>query len=41
MFLFAAKEKGFPISECIVIEDSKAGVISAKKGDFLSLWFRK
>ena len=34
IFLFAAKEMGFPINECIVIEDSKAGVISAKKGGF-------
>jgi HAD superfamily hydrolase (TIGR01509 family) len=41
IFLFAAKEKGFPINECIVIEGSTAGLISLKKGSFLSLWFRK
>ena len=34
IFLFAASEMGFPINECIVIEDSKAGVISAIKGGF-------
>ena len=25
---------GYEINECIVIEDSKAGIISAKKGGF-------
>ena len=34
IFLFAAKEMGYEINECIVIEDSKAGIISAKKGGF-------
>ena len=34
IFLFAAKEMGFKVNECIVIEDSKAGIISAKKGGF-------
>lgn len=34
IFLYAAKEMGFKVSECIVIEDSKAGVISAVKGGF-------
>ena len=34
IFLFAAKEMGYKINECIVIEDSRAGIISAKKGGF-------
>ncbi|AIN74091.1 HAD family hydrolase [Flavobacterium psychrophilum] len=34
IFLFASREMGFTTNECIVIEDSKAGVISAKKGGF-------
>lgn len=34
LFLFAAKEMGFEIDECIVIEDSRAGVIAANKGGF-------
>ncbi len=34
IFLFAAREMGFSVEECIVIEDSKAGVISAIKGGF-------
>lgn len=34
IFLFAAKEMGFQVHECMVIEDSKAGVIAAKKGGF-------
>ncbi|HMQ69649.1 MAG TPA: HAD family phosphatase [Ignavibacteria bacterium] len=34
IFLHAAKEMGFSPKECIVIEDSKAGVISAKRGGF-------
>ena len=34
IFLYAAKEMGYEINECIVIEDSKAGIIAAKKGGF-------
>jgi HAD superfamily hydrolase (TIGR01509 family) len=34
IFLFASKEMGFKPEECIVIEDSKAGVISAIRGGF-------
>jgi len=34
IFLFASRQMGFSPNECIVIEDSKAGVISAIKGGF-------
>jgi len=34
IFLHAANEMGFSPEECIVIEDSKAGVISAIRGGF-------
>lgn len=34
IFLYAAREMGFSVNECIVIEDSKAGVIAAAKGGF-------
>lgn len=34
IFLHAAKEMGFEVKDCIVIEDSKAGVISGVKGGF-------
>jgi len=34
IFLHAAKEMGFEVKDCIVIEDSKAGVISGIKGGF-------
>ncbi|PIF29908.1 HAD superfamily hydrolase (TIGR01509 family) [Flavobacterium sp. 9] len=34
IFLHAAKEMGFDVKDCIVIEDSKAGVISGIKGGF-------
>ncbi|MCD0470562.1 HAD family phosphatase [Flavobacterium sp. JAS] len=34
IFLHAAKEMGFEVKDCIVIEDSKAGVIAAIKGGF-------
>lgn len=34
IFLFASREMGFLPNECIVIEDSIAGVISAVKGSF-------
>ncbi|WP_337966118.1 HAD family hydrolase [uncultured Flavobacterium sp.] len=34
IFLHAAKEMGFEVKDCIVIEDSKAGVISGTKGGF-------
>lgn len=34
IFLFAADEMGFSVNECFVIEDSRAGVISAVKGGF-------
>lgn len=34
IFLFAAKEMGFEVKDCIVIEDSKAGVMAGVKGGF-------
>jgi HAD superfamily hydrolase (TIGR01509 family) len=34
IFLYAAREMGFPVSECIVIEDSQAGVKAAISGGF-------
>jgi len=34
IFLHAAKEMGFDVKDCIVIEDSKAGVISGINGGF-------
>lgn len=34
IFLYAAREMGFPVAECIVIEDSKAGVKAAISGGF-------
>ncbi|WP_394772847.1 HAD family hydrolase [Flavobacterium sp.] len=34
IFLHAAKEMGFDVQDCIVIEDSKAGVISGITGGF-------
>lgn len=34
IFLHAAKQMGFEVKDCVVIEDSKAGVISGKRGGF-------
>lgn len=34
IFLHAAKEMGFSVQDCIVVEDSKAGVIAGKSGGF-------
>lgn len=34
IFLFAAKEMGFEVEDCIVIEDSKAGVKAGVSGGF-------
>lgn len=34
IFIYAAKEMGYAVNECIVIEDSKAGVMAAIKGGF-------
>lgn len=34
IFLFAAKEMGFEVKDCIVVEDSKAGVKAGISGDF-------
>lgn len=34
IYLHAAKEMGFKVEECIVIEDSRPGVIAAKTGGF-------
>jgi HAD superfamily hydrolase (TIGR01509 family) len=34
IFLHAAKEMGFAVKDCIVIEDSKAGVIAGIQGGF-------
>ena len=41
IFLFAANKMGFSISECVVVEDSLAGVISATKGGFKVFGFAK
>ncbi len=34
IFLHAAKEMGYAINECIIIEDSRAGVMAGVKGGF-------
>jgi len=34
IFLFAAKEMGFKVKDCIVVEDSKAGVMAGIRGGF-------
>lgn len=34
IFLHAAKEMGFDVKDCIVVEDSKAGVMAGKSGGF-------
>jgi len=34
IFLFAAKEMGFEVKDCIVVEDSKAGVMAGIRGGF-------
>ncbi|TCN54627.1 HAD family hydrolase [Flavobacterium circumlabens] len=34
IFLHAAKEMGFEVEDCIVVEDSKAGVAAGNKGGF-------
>lgn len=34
IFLHAAKQMGFEVKDCVVIEDSKAGVIAARRGGF-------
>jgi HAD superfamily hydrolase (TIGR01509 family) len=34
IFLHAAQQMGFSVEECLVIEDSLAGVIAAKRGGF-------
>jgi HAD superfamily hydrolase (TIGR01509 family) len=34
IFLHAAKQMGFEVKDCVVIEDSKAGVMSGKSGGF-------
>lgn len=34
LFLHAAKEMGFEVKDCIVVEDSKAGIMAAKSGGF-------
>lgn len=34
IFLHAASEMGFNVEDCIVVEDSKAGVIAGKSGGF-------
>jgi HAD superfamily hydrolase (TIGR01509 family) len=34
IFLHAAKEMGFDVKDCIVVEDSKAGVKAGKSGGF-------
>ena len=37
VFLVAAKKLGLPANECLVVEDSKAGIEAAKKGGMKSL----
>jgi len=39
IYLHTAKEMGFAVDECIVIEDSKPGVIAAKTGGFTVFGF--
>ena len=39
IYLHTAKEMGFAVNECIVIEDSKPGVIAAKTGGFTVFGF--
>jgi HAD superfamily hydrolase (TIGR01509 family) len=34
LFLHAAKEMGFEVKDCIVVEDSRAGVMAGTKGGF-------
>lgn len=41
IFLHAASVMGFPPSECVVIEDSKAGVIAAHRGGFRVFGYAK
>jgi len=41
LFLHAAKTMGFEPSECVVIEDSLAGIIAARKGGFDVLGYAK
>lgn len=41
IFLHAAQQMGFPPSRCVVIEDSKAGVIAARKGGFKVFGYAK
>ncbi|MBW8682740.1 HAD family hydrolase [Chitinophaga rhizophila] len=41
IFLYAAEKMGFAPAECVVIEDSKAGVIAAQRGGFKILGYAK
>jgi HAD superfamily hydrolase (TIGR01509 family) len=41
IFLHAAKEMGFSPADCVVIEDSKAGVIAAQRGGFRVFGYAK
>ena len=41
IFLHAAKQMGFQPSGCVVIEDSKAGVIAARRGGFKVFGYAK
>ena len=34
IYLHAAKQMGFKVNECVVIEDSEAGIRAAKAGGF-------
>lgn len=41
IFLYAARMMGFSPAECVVIEDSKAGVIAAQRGGFKAYGYAK
>ncbi len=39
VFLWAAKEMGFSVEECLVVEDSVSGLTAAKKGGFKAIGY--
>jgi HAD superfamily hydrolase (TIGR01509 family) len=41
IFLYAAERMGFAPADCVVIEDSKAGIIAAVKGGFKAFGYAK
>ena len=40
VFLKAAEKLGFEPEECLVLEDSKAGIIAAKRAGMHSCWIK-